>query len=114
MSKDVRGQWQIIQTSGHVVDLNIGDEDANGTFDDNGGQKSAHERFSGDGMISDARATDDEFVCLISWDNGAKGRYSGRFDFQGRLTGVCHDEVHPSAVASWFARRPPSDEFGPL
>jgi hypothetical protein len=112
MSKDVRGQWQIIQTSGHVVDLNIQGEDADGTFDANG--NSAHERFSGNGAISDARATDDEFVCLISWDNGAKGRYSGRFDFQGRLTGVCHDEAHPSAVASWFAKRPPTDEFGKL
>jgi hypothetical protein len=110
MPMDVRGQWQIIQTSGHVVNMDIREQDGDGTFADQGEAQEAH---SGKGRIKDAKATDSQCAFLIEWDNGAKGRYSGQFDFQGRLSGVCHDEAHPSAVASWVAKRPPNDLFGP-
>ncbi|MFC8434915.1 hypothetical protein [Streptomyces sp. NPDC057253] len=110
MPYDVRGQWQVIQTSGHTVNMLVPAEDPDGSFDG----ATAQEHYSGTGTISDARASDGEVVFLISWSNGARGRYSGHFDFQGRLTGVCHDEAHPSAVASWFAKRGANDLFGQL
>ncbi|ADP78630.1 hypothetical protein FraEuI1c_0549 [Pseudofrankia inefficax] len=111
MPFDVRGNWQIVQTSGHIVDMNVPDENPDGTFDYGA---TAHEKLSGNGTLSDARASDSEAVFLISWSNGARGRYSGHFDFQGRLTGVCHDETHPSSVASWYAKRGNGDLFGPM
>lgn len=60
-----------------------------------------------------ADVDDDQELVLedLTAEHGARGRYSGRFDFQGRLTGTCHDEAHPSAVASWYAKKPPDDTF---
>ncbi|MEU6947443.1 hypothetical protein ABZ957_19710 [Streptomyces sp. NPDC046316] len=109
MPKDVRGQWTIFQTSGHQVAMNVPAQDGDGTFDG----ATAQEHYSGNGTITDARATDTELVFLIGWSNGARGRYTGRFDFQGRLTGVCYDEAHPTSQASWYAKKGANDLFGP-
>ena len=111
MAKDVRGDWTVYQTSGHQVAVHVGDgEDGNGFF---GG--TAQEQHSGTGNISDAKADDSEITFLIGWSNGARGRYTGRFDQWGRMSGVCYDEVHPTSTASWYAKQPDgNDMFGPM
>ncbi|MFC8434914.1 hypothetical protein [Streptomyces sp. NPDC057253] len=109
MPFNVKGGWEIVQSSGHVVSMDVRSQQSGGRFDI--GYNTAREVHSGNGRINDAWTSDSECVFLIVWDNGARGRYSGRFDFQGRLTGMCHDEAHPSAVASWYAKKPPDDVF---
>ncbi|MEU5047705.1 hypothetical protein [Streptomyces griseorubiginosus] len=106
MVKDVRGTWRLKQSNGPLVTLNI-NEDPDGTF---AGNSTA--QFDGiTGTIDDARATDSEITFRVPWSNGPVGRYTGRFDFQGRLTGITFAEGHPDQQATWVV-----DEktFGPM
>lgn len=108
MTMDVRGTWHLKQSNGPLVALTINDEGLDGTFA--GGTNQAS--FDGiTGNIDDARATDGEITFRVPWSNGPVGRYVGRFDFQGRLTGVTFAEGHPEQQATWVV-----DEktFGPM
>ncbi|MGI5143810.1 hypothetical protein [Streptomyces sp. CA-106110] len=107
MSRDVYGQWDIVQTGGHTVVVHVFQTALDGNFD---GAK-AVETDSGYADITESRVTNDEITFLIPWSSGARGRYTGRFDSQGRMTGVCFDEAHPENVASWYARKEPDNTF---
>ncbi|MEV6256726.1 hypothetical protein ACIHAX_19515 [Nocardia sp. NPDC051929] len=94
MSRDVRGNWSLHQSNGFTVHVEVAGEDGDGTFNGKGnihGQPGFIE-------FTDTRATDDE----ITFQMG-DGRYVGRFDFQGRLTGTTFDLSHPHSHATWFA-----------
>ncbi|MFB7216608.1 hypothetical protein [Streptomyces sp. NPDC056255] len=95
MAMDVRGTWHLKQSNGALVRLDIM-EDPDGTF---GGSRASYDGVTG--TIDDARATDSEITFRVPWSNGPVGRYVGRFDFQGRLTGVTFAEGHPESQATW-------------
>jgi hypothetical protein len=96
MSKDVRGNWDLTQSNGFVLHMEVADEDPDGSFTG---------RANVDGQagfidLTDTRATDDE----ITFQRG-NGRYVGRFDFQGRATGMTFDVANPTSQATWFANK---------
>ncbi|MEV6882376.1 hypothetical protein [Streptomyces sp. NPDC051135] len=97
MVMDVTGTWHLKQSNGPLVEMRITGQDENGTFADQGNAS-----FDGvSGPLKDARATDTEITFQVPWSNGPVGRYVGRFDFQGRLTGVTFAEGNPSQQAQW-------------
>jgi hypothetical protein len=56
-------------------------------------------------MEARGTVTDTEFLWTISWDNGTRGRYSGRFESDGRIAGVSVDLEHPTSQATWISDR---------
>ncbi|MFZ2529427.1 MAG: hypothetical protein WAX14_17525 [Rhodococcus sp. (in: high G+C Gram-positive bacteria)] len=101
MAKDVRGDWDLHQSNGFTLHVEVADEDPDGSFT---GKANVHGK-AGFTPLTDTRATDDEFTFQMG-----PGRYTGRFDFQGRLTGITFDTAHPQSQATWFADK----LFGPL
>ncbi|NEA54794.1 hypothetical protein G3I60_11720 [Streptomyces sp. SID13666] len=99
MAMDVRDKWDLNQSNGFTLHMEIAEEDDDGFFS---GRANIHGQ-AGFHDLTDARATDDEFTFLMG-----SGRYVGRFDFQGRLTGSTFDTAHPSSQATFFADK----EFG--
>jgi hypothetical protein len=98
MPMDVRGTWSLRQSNGPTVTLKIDGEDPDGSFAGGSNQAS----FDGNsGPIQDAKATDTEITFKVPWSNGPVGRYTGHFDFQGRLTGVTFAEGHPEQQAQF-------------
>jgi hypothetical protein len=56
-----------------------------------------------DGSIVDGMIEDDRFVVKVEWgDSGASGRYSGRRDIDGTLSGVTFDLLNRESQATWF------------
>ncbi|OJF79723.1 hypothetical protein [Nocardia seriolae] len=94
MPRDVRGNWDLHQGNGFTLHMEIADEDGEGSFD---GRVNVHGKAGFTGL-ADTRATDDELTFQMG-----NGRYTGRFDFQGRLTGVTFDVAHPQSQATWWA-----------
>ncbi|MER7922913.1 hypothetical protein ABTY96_07195 [Streptomyces sp. NPDC096057] len=76
--------------------MTITTEDGDGSF---AGSTAQFGDVKGD--IVDARATDTDFTCQINWHEGPSGRYVGRFDFQGRLTGITYAVGHEEQQANW-------------
>jgi hypothetical protein len=122
---DVSGEWSIYQTGGHKIIVNISDD---------GGalSGSAHYEAEGESTIIDdvigavapfvvihsmeAHGTVNEahFEFVISWNNGARGRYTGAFQADGTLAGVAVDLEHPGSGGLWTTAQkfaiPPSPE----
>ncbi|MBB4890762.1 hypothetical protein [Streptomyces netropsis] len=96
--KDVRGDWTIQQSTGHVVQIHIDNQDDDGTF---ASPQNTADYPGEHGTIDDAKATDQEISFRVNWSGGARGRYVGRFDFQGRLTGNGFDEANPTVQCTW-------------
>ncbi|GAA5023762.1 hypothetical protein [Kitasatospora paranensis] len=93
---DVRGDWDLTQSNGFTVHMQIDGEDPDGTFNGRGNIDGK----AGFIDLADTRATDHE----ITFQMGA-GRYTGQFDFQGRLTGTTVDTSHPTSQATWQANK---------
>jgi hypothetical protein len=96
MPEDVRGNWDLYQSNGFTVHMEVAEEDADGSFT---GRATIHGK-AGFTELVDTRATDSEITFQVG-----NGRYVGRFDFQGRLTGIAFDMTHPQNQATWFADR---------
>jgi hypothetical protein len=48
---------------------------------------------------------DSAIVLEIAWTNGTKGRYSGSFQPDGRLSGITVDVNSPGSQATWVTER---------
>jgi hypothetical protein len=94
MARDVRGTWNIHQSNGFTVTVQVDDEDADGSFTGNGDIGGGAQNIT----LTDTRATDNEFTMQMG-----RGRYVGRFDFQGRLTGQTFDVQAPHSQANWHS-----------
>lgn len=101
MPKDVRGKWDLHQSNGFTLHMEVDGQDRDGTFN---GKANVHGK-AGFTDLADTRATDDEITFLMG-----RGRYVGRFDFQGRLTGTTFDTQNPGSQATWFTEK----LFGPM
>ncbi|MEU0088791.1 hypothetical protein [Streptomyces sp. NPDC006274] len=101
MPMDVRGNWDINQSNGFTLHLEVTGEDPQGFFDG----RIAIANKANYRQIEDAKATDREFTFKMG-----NGRYTGRFDEWARLTGVTYDEATPQSQATWAANK----QFGPL
>lgn len=105
----VGGEWDIRQSNGFRVHVNIHQEGP----DDN--QLHAFCTHSGGSVRSkDARGSvvGEDFSLTITWDNNTKGEYIGRLEpgfftgaNQGILKGQSRDLDHPESTATWESER---------
>ncbi len=107
MAHDVHGIWNIVQSNGYRVQVNIEQTENNGVLAD-GNLTGFASEFTPHGTdISDQRLfsgtlSGNSFVIDIDWMNNTIGRYSGSFDPAGQLSGVTFDLNTPSAQATWI------------
>jgi hypothetical protein len=113
MAHDVSGSWEIVQSNGFRVAVNINqpvetplgpngplrlltDGLLTGTADEitPRGTDVSHQSLTGE-LIGDS------FEIVVDWNNGTKGQYSGTFDPAGNLSGVTFDVNHPGSQATW-------------
>nr|WSZ99512.1 hypothetical protein OH820_31105 [Streptomyces sp. NBC_00857] len=99
MVMDVRDKWDLFQSNGFTLHMEVAEEDNEGAFT---GQANVDGK-AGFQPIADARATDSDFTFLLG-----NGRYVGNFN-NGRLSGITFDNAHPNSQATWHA----SKDFGP-
>jgi hypothetical protein len=114
MAHDVSGSWEIVQSNGYRVALDI-TQPRETQFGPNGPIG-----LLADGLLTGTadeitpKGTDvsrqsltgellgDSFEIVVDWHNGSKGQYSGNFDPAGHLSGVTFDVNNPKAQATWF------------
>ena len=106
MAHDVHGIWNIVQSNGYRVQVNIEQSEVNGVLVDGhlkgfASEFTPHGTDISDQMLSSGTLSGDSFVMVIDWNNNTVGVYSGTFDPSGNLSGVTFDQVTPSAQATW-------------
>lgn len=109
MAHDVSGIWNIKQSNGYTVQVNI-DQPKSGNVVLDGNLTGTAQEFTPLGTdisnpnqrLEDGKLDGDSFVIRIDWGNNTLGHYSGNFDPFGRLSGVTYDELNPHAQATWF------------
>jgi hypothetical protein len=107
MPNNVSGIWDIVQSNGYRVRVNIVQPvDVNGNPQDGGLAGLASEITPKGTDVSDQHLSGslngDDFEITVDWHNGSIGQYSGHFDPVGHLTGVTFDLHNPSAQATWL------------
>jgi hypothetical protein len=99
---DLGKEFTVVQSNGFSVRFRLGRDEQGGpkfidadAFSSDGTQT--------DGSIVDGQIEDDRFVVTVEWgESGASGRYSGRRDIDGTLSGVTFDLLNPASQATWF------------
>lgn len=111
MAHDVDGIWEIVQSNGFTVRVDIAQpRDASGNLAD--GDLHGAAKVVGAGGVDLAEADlsgallGNSFEFTVAWPNGSKGQYSGTFDAGGNLSGVTFDLEHPTSQATWFRQEP--------
>ncbi|MDQ0577896.1 hypothetical protein [Streptomyces rishiriensis] len=94
MPRNVVGNWDIAQSNGFILHVQIDNEDEHGLLR---GKVNVHNK-AGFTDLQDARVTDTDITFLMP-----PGRYTGRFDSQGRLTGDTFQEGRADKQATWNA-----------
>jgi hypothetical protein len=104
MARDVDGAWQLAQSNGFTVEVDIVQpRDGSGNLGDgdvHGGAKIV-EGGSGEANL-EGNLAGDALEFRVHWPNGAVGQYSGRYDASGSLSGVTFDIANPGSQATWF------------
>jgi len=60
------------------------------------------ERDSGD-VVEFSVVRGNDVQIIVDWSGGSKGKYVGRFDLSGRLSGNAFDLANPQSQATWFS-----------
>ncbi|MGA9362698.1 MAG: hypothetical protein WBW75_33345 [Mycobacterium sp.] len=105
MTKDVRGDWAVHQGNGYTVHMEVLDEVSDGSFSG----KTSVDGQAGVRDLLDGQVTDDEISFKVP-AGSVTGIYTGRFDFQGRLSGNAFQIENPTIQTTWFSDR----LFGPM
>jgi len=93
---DVSGHWAAHQSNGFAVHFNLDEDVPSGTVHGDAFVKGTHGACSGS-------VRGDEFLVTVNWDNGPRGRYSGRRGLDDRLAGDTVDMANPTSRATWFS-----------
>jgi hypothetical protein len=114
MAHDVRGAWQIVQSNGYRVNVDI-TQPVEVSVEPVAGQV----RLPTDGVLTgtaheitphgtdvsqqslNGQLNGDSFQIVVDWHNGTIGQYNGTFDPFGNLSGVTFDTRTPTAQATW-------------
>ncbi|MFJ4686706.1 hypothetical protein [Streptomyces sp. NPDC088789] len=93
------GTWQLHQSNGPVVTVNL-TQDSSGRLYGSG-------YYGGtSGTIEYGAVVDGTSITFVlSWSNGARGRYTGNLGADRRLSGITFDLNRPSNQASWSTTR---------
>ncbi|WP_331749999.1 hypothetical protein OG963_43395 (plasmid) [Streptomyces sp. NBC_01707] len=96
MPKDVGGNWTLWQSDGFVLYMELRQDDLSGNF---AGRVNIRNK-AGYTDVTDAHVSDEEFTFLMG-----PGRYNGRFDSNGFLSGITYDtrESQGMPQATWHA-----------
>jgi hypothetical protein len=105
MTKDVRGDWAVHQGNGFTVRMEVLDEVGDGSFSG----RTTIDGQAGERDILDGQVTDAEISFKVAGGN-LIGVYTGRFDFQGRLSGNAFQIENPTVQTTWVADR----QFGSM
>lgn len=98
----VDGQWDIVQSNGFRVTVNIGQNGDTLTVQASHSGGQVHSIEPTTGSVSNTHID-----LTITWSDGSKGQYTGdltpnKFALPGfRLVGETHDLNHPGSHASW-------------
>lgn len=111
MAHDVDGVWEIVQSNGFLVRVDIAQpRDPSGNLADGDLHGAAKEVGAGGVDLVEANLSGalrgDSFEFTADWPNGTKGQYSGNFDPGGNLSGVTFDLANPTSQATWFRQQP--------
>jgi len=110
MAHDVDGIWELVQSNGFGVRVDIAQaQDASGLAD--GDLHGAAKELDPSGTeLAEANLSralhSDSVEFTVAWPNGTQGQYSGTFDAGGHLSGVTFDIANPTSQATWFRREP--------
>ena len=98
--RNIAGLWDILQSNGFDVPIDVRELKPDGSFRLDAEQKPGGVTGSGDGHV------DGDLVNFtITWTNGSTGSYNGAFDTQGVIRGSTFDIKHPGAFAGWHSSR---------
>ena len=102
MPKNVTGNFDVHQSNGFTVHIDVIDQAEDGRLTG----EASRDGQTGPIFFHDAFATDDEITFLLTAED-AEGpdpvaRYTGRFDFAGRLTGISFDVRNPNTQGTWI------------
>jgi hypothetical protein len=96
---DVTGEWNAHQSNGFDVHFNIRPTQGDFTVLD------VEASYSGGFAQGRGEVSGDSFWAEVDWEAGPVGRYEGRFERDGTLSGQTHDRTNPSSTADWSADR---------
>jgi hypothetical protein len=111
MAHNVDGIWELVQSNGFGVQVDIvQSRDAGGALADGALRGAAKELNSAGTELAEANLSGalsgNSFEFTVAWPNGSEGQYSGSFDAVGHLSGVTFDVAHPTSQATWFRQVP--------
>jgi hypothetical protein len=100
MARKFDGLWEIIQTNGFTVPVNVGPVDS-------ATQKFTLQALENGSVTADGSGNvDGDFVhFIITWNTNSQGAYNGTFNDQGVLNGSTFDVKTPGAVAGWHSSK---------
>jgi len=101
--RDVQGRWELRQSNGIVVSVDIQPLRDNGVF--NGTATHSNGSIHGSGFGGVDVINPNEFTFTISWSGGNAGAYIASFDSTGKLRGVTFDLSTPTSTATWESLR---------
>ena len=97
---DVGGSWDAIQSNGHRAAFDLRLRGTQGVFHGTASHSGGSVRGHGEGVI-----TGNDFLYTVTWNNGTIGEYNGRFNAEGRITGVTFDKRNPGSSATWSSSK---------
>jgi hypothetical protein len=110
MAHDVDGIWDLVQSNGFTVRVDIVQPRGPGGLTDGELHGAAKQVGAGGVDLAEANLSGalsgNSFEFVVAWPNGSKGQYSGNFDAGGNLSGVTFDIAHPESQATWFRQVP--------
>lgn len=111
MAHNVDGIWELVQSNGFRVRVDIAQpRDLGGGLADGGLHGAAKELNSSGAELAEANLSGalngNSFEFIVAWPNGSEGQYTGNFDAGGNLSGVTFDVAHPTSQATWFRQVP--------
>lgn len=98
--RNISGLWDVIQSNGFVVPINVKDFKPDGSF--------GLETEQGQGEVTGnggEHVNDNLVNFIVNWSNGTIGAYNGAFDEHGVINGSTFDIRHPSSFAAWHSSR---------
>lgn len=97
---NVGGSWDARQSNGFVATFDLELRGRDGVFHGRASHSGGATQGHGEGLV-----TGNDFLYTVTWNNGSVGEYNGRFNAEGRITGVTFDKANPQSSATWSSSK---------
>ena len=104
MARNLTDLWDLIQTNGARVTIDIDQVRPDGKFDLEASHSNGSVRGKGSGELR-RDSIGEEILFTITWGNNTQGAYQGRFDGGNFLNGSTFDVKNPTSHAGWRSDR---------